>query len=60
MFDNGCEELQEVGTHAATVKMDVPLFLGSAIFAGSLDGFIAGAYKLDISFVDYQNVIKLL
>eukprot|EP00092_Neocalanus_flemingeri_P033189 GFUD01036095.1.p1 GENE.GFUD01036095.1~~GFUD01036095.1.p1 ORF type:complete len:417 (+),score=85.84 GFUD01036095.1:183-1433(+) len=54
LFEKGCPELLEVGTHSAKVNMKVPLFLGSAIFAGNLDGFIAGSYKLEISLLDTE------
>ena len=57
LFDNGCEELQEVGVHSGKIKMDVPLILGSVIFAGNLDAFIAGTYRLDISLLDPNEEI---
>ena len=57
LFANGCQELHENGTHAAKVTMKVPAFLGSAIFAGNLDGFIAGIYKLDISLLDSEDEV---
>ena len=57
LFDTGCTELQEVGVHSGKIKMDVPLILGSVIFAGNLDAFIAGTYKIDISLLDPEDEV---
>merc|ERR1719320_1551494 len=55
LFDNGCDELREVGVHEGKVTMKVPAILGSIIAVGNLDTFIAGSYRLTISILNNEN-----
>jgi len=54
LFDNGCDELREVGVHEGKVTMKVPAILGSIIAVGNLDTFIAGSYRLTISILNNE------
>merc|ERR1719320_397779 len=55
LFENGCDELREVGVHEGKVTMKVPAILGSIIAVGNLDTFIAGSYRLTISILDNED-----